>query len=260
MPNDTGLPQNKKPPSTETADTSAPPRKGLLGSRIDVLLLGAGLFFLLINVAVFVGIDIRPNAWLFYLDMRYWHASVSIAVWVAALWIVLESTGILEYYLPFFRMLTATCILFAIIMAVQSSLMVVSPALREQPLWLGGIVLFVAYCITRSLFLLYDYRYGEDDMDLEEAQWFWGMSGIVFAVFVILGLMYIVPAKAQYVTMEKTVSLFENYSDGFKELLRSGESSFVLRMFILPIIGTALAFVYVAGRWLLIIYLKIRGE
>jgi hypothetical protein len=106
MPNDTGLPQNKKPPSTETADTSDSPRKGLFDSRIDVLLLGTGLFFLLINIAVFWGIDTRPNAWLFYLDMRYWHASVSIAVWVAALWIVLESTGILEDYFQFWDLKT----------------------------------------------------------------------------------------------------------------------------------------------------------
>ena len=256
------MPDNENLPTNERSDSENTFWGGLFTSKSDRLLMGAGVIFLLVNVLVFF-VDIRPAAWLFYLDMRYWPAYFSIAIWVTAMWIILESTGILEPYLPFLRILAATSVLFAVILAMQSSSMVVSPALREQPLWLSGIVLFIAYCTMRSLFLLYDYRYGEDDFDLEEAQWFWGMSGIVFAVFAASGLMYIVPVKAQYVTMETTVSLFEDCSDGFQELLRNGNSSFALRVFGLFIIGTALTFVYVMGRWLLIIslkiYLKVRG-
>ena len=46
---------------------------------VEVLLLGAGAFFLLVNIVVFLGMGAKPSTWLFYLDVRHWGISISLA-------------------------------------------------------------------------------------------------------------------------------------------------------------------------------------
>jgi len=216
---------------------------------------------LLICMMVVIGINTRPNAWLFYLDMRYWSIYVSIALWITAVWVLLESTDIVEDFLPFIRILMTTCILLVIVLTLRDSLMVSGSAHRDYAFWFYISIIITACCLTRSLFLFYAYRYGEDDIDLEEAQWFWGITGCILVGLAVWGLMCIIPVNIQVYGTVYTESLFKSYSNGLQELLRTGTGgSLALRMFTLLLLVLSIAFAYVAGRWLLIIYLKIRGE
>jgi len=255
MSKNTGLPQNKQSPSTENTETPDTSREGLFGSRTDVLLLGGGLFFLLVNLVVFFGINIRLNTLFFYLDIRHWSVFASVVVWTTAIWIVLEASRIVAFCLPLFRILAATCVLLAIIFALNSY-SIASHSPNGYSLWFQALA---ACCIVRSLFLLYEYRYGEDDFDWEEAQWFWGMSGFLFVGLVVAGILCFIPVNTPLGDTFRTESLLEIYGDRFQELFQYGTGSFSLKLFILLIAGTTLAFVYATGRWILIIYLKVRG-
>jgi hypothetical protein len=246
--------QNKKSSSSEG--------KGLLNTRTDVLLLIGGAFFLLVNVIVIFGIDTRPNAWLFDLNMRYWSVSFSVILWITALWLVSESMSIAEDYLLQIRVLTGSGILLVIIFALLRSLGGASSLSATQSLWLD-VVLFVTLCnVFRSLFLLYDYFYGENDSVWEEAQWCWGASGFIFVGLAVWGLMHVISVKVQAqpgatIITETLLTAFQN---GLKDLIQTGGGSLGLRMFLLLLAVSAIAFVYVLGRWLLIVYLKLRGE
>jgi len=139
-------------------------------------LLGIGLVLILINVAVFLGIDTRPNAWLCYLDMRYWSGYFSVALWVIALWFILESTDSAEGYLPAVRVAAVVGILLTLVFMVQSFFAITSSG--GYTLWSNVVTIVATFCIVRSLFLLYNYRYGdEESINMEEAQWFWDCRG-----------------------------------------------------------------------------------
>jgi len=252
MLNDTGLPENKKSYSTEG--------KGLLNTRADVLLLGGGLLFLLINVIVIFGLDTRPSAWLFYLNMRYWSVSASVVLWVAALWLVAESLDITEDYLPLIRMTAVTAVLIVLIFTLRNSLSLPSPVSAKYPGWFDLVLVVALFNVFRSLFLLSNYFYGERRVD-EEAPWCWGVTGFLFAGLAVWGFMSIVSVKTQMSPGANiiTESLLSAFKYGLQDMLQTGNASLGLRMFALLLVVASIAFVYVTGRWLLFVYWKLRG-
>jgi len=236
---------------------------GFFGIRPDVLLLGGGLLFLLINAIVIFEVDVRPSAWLFYLDMRYWSVSFSVFLWIIALWLVSESLDITEEYPPMIRVFFGTGILLVIISALRSSLSVPGTFVAELPFWFD-VAFVVAVCnVFRSLFLLYDYLYGERHVD-EEAPWCWGVSGLILIGLVAWGLMSMISVQTQVQTganvITITESLFTTCKNGLREMIQTGSGSLGLRILVLPLVVVAITFVYVTGRWLSIVYLKMRGQ
>jgi hypothetical protein len=253
MPNDHKLSKN--------IETSESLWEGLFSDRTSVLLLGGGLFFLLVNVVLFFGMGTRPTDWLFYLDMRYWPVYVSIAMWIVTLWIISESTDMAEDYVPYIRVAAVIGILLTIIFALQSSPGISSPVAGRNPLWSNIFLVVAIFCIIRSLLILYDYQYGEETTELdEEVKWFLGLSGFLFVGFVIYGLMWIIPVEIQRGDSTTTSSLFAECRYGIQTLIRNGSGSFVLRMFAFLLVTASIAFVCAVGKWLLIVWLKMRGE
>jgi len=228
----------------------------LLGNKSGILLLGGGLLLVLINVIVFVGIDFRPSAWLFHLDIRYWSFYFSLFLWTAAVWFASEFTDFLEDYRPHIRLATATCALLVMIFALRSF------SVAEYPLWIDAAIIIASFCIVRSLLLFYDYRYeGGENIDVEETQWFWGVSGFLLAGLLLFGIMTIIPVTTQiHVGMDDVVteSLLVSCLNGLQEMLRSGTGSFALRAFGLVVFVAAIAFAYVAGKWALIFLSRVK--
>jgi len=235
----------------------------LFNGKGAFLFLGVGLLPIFFNVLVLVGIDTHPNVWLYYLDIRYWSANMSMVLWITAIWLILESMEGVEDYLPFIRVSSVIGISLAVFFALRSFFS--NPVdLIEHALWLNIALVIVVCCVVRSLFLLYDYRYnGKDSIDSEEAQWFWGLSGFGFAGLVIFAMMCVIPVKIPiHAGMDgfASESLFANLRDGFRNLLQTGRGTVVLRVFALLTFVASLAFVYVAGKWILIFLSRFRRE
>jgi len=260
MSNNTSLPKNVKSPSTENADIHETWWEGLFKTRAGVLWLAGVLFLLLINIMVLFGMDTRPNVWLFPFNMSYWSGYFSVILWITAIWVISESIVVTENYRPLIRILAATSALLVMVFVLQYSFNTATPSTGGQMFWFNVVAIAAACCLVRSLFLLYEYRYGEDEIDLEEAQWFWGISGFIFVGIVVLGLLYIIPVTVQVRDNFHTVSLLKVCGEGLQELIRRGTGTLVLRGFAFLLLVSSIAFAYVIGRWLLIIYLKIRGE
>ena len=258
MPNDTNLPKNERSPSVKNTDTHETLWEGLFSTRIDVLLLGVGLLFILCNIGITFFFNTRSNVWLFYLDIRNWSAYTSIALWVTAIWLVSEVTDIMENYRLFIRVLSAICILFIIIFVLWNSIRITSSVL-----WFGAVAIVIC-CAVRSFFLLHHYQHeGEDAIDLEEAKWFWGLSGFLCIGLIIFGIMSIIPVKMQihagasdFVSM----SLLRVCYDGLQDFIRHGRGSSAMLVFgCLFFIGSTI-FVYVVGKWILIFWSRLRCE
>ena len=234
------------------------------GKNADILLLGAGAFFLLVNIVVFFGMDAKPSTWLFYLDVRHWGISISlsVALWAIVLWLAAESTDAFEDYLPMIRTVTAVCVLLAIVFAVQSSFNTQSTVPAKNSLWYSAFIVVAVFCAVRSLFLLYGHYYGEESIDMEEAQWFWGMSGFLFATLIIIGLACIihVPVPTRGTGEPGYVQLYGSTQSALNTLIRNGSGSVAIRALAFLIFVGAMAFVYVAGKWALIFVSRLRGE
>jgi hypothetical protein len=266
MQHTTTPPTDTRPSSADADDTDAHESLWgeLFGTKIGLLLLGGGLLLILINVVVFFGTNVSPKAWLFYLDIRYWSLSLplSIVLWTMVIGLVSEATDLVEDYRPTIRMVTAISVLLALVFALLSFFS--DPSSPNPSLWLGVVLMVAVCCAVRSLFLFYDYRYeGGESIDLEEAQWFWGLSGILFGGFMIFGLMCLIPIKEPALPgMDEaaSISLFQSFRDGLPALLQRGQGSFVLILFCFIVFLVSAAFVYVAGRWLLIFLSRMRGE
>ena len=260
MPNDTT--PNKDSSSVESGNDGGSLWKDLFDNKSGILLLGGGLFLILCNIIVFFGIDTRPNAWLFHVDMRYWSVYFSLFLWITALWLASESTDLVEDFLPFIRISAATCGLLVIIFALRSAFSIAGSDAHGHPFWLDVSIIVATLCVVRSLFLFYDYQYeGGESIDMEETQWFWGMSGFLFIGLLTLGIMYIIPVKSEiYAGMEGfvTESLLTSCLTGLQEMIQSGTGSMALRTFGLLIFVATIAFVYVAGKWALIFLSKIK--
>ena len=253
---------NENPSSSKNAKD--PLWKNLFGDKWGKLLLGGGLFLLLCNVVAIFGIDIRPNAWLYYLDMRYWSVYFSLFLWVTAVWLASKLTDIAGNHLPLVRLFVITGMLLVIFFALRDAFGVVGSTTQDHPFGVDAAIIVVSFCVVRSLFLFYSYRSeGSEAIDLEETQWFWGLSGFLFTGLVSLGIMSIVPVKKQVHTgMDSfvTESLLKSCSSGLQALVQSGTGSLSLRIFGLLIFIAAIAFIYVAGKWALIFLHKIREE
>jgi len=266
MQNTPTPPKNEKPSYAGNVSDGGSLWQDLTGSRSGILLLGGGLFLILCNVIVFADIDFRPRVWLFYLDMRYWSVSIplSIFLWAMVLWLASETTDFLEDYLPAIRMITAISVLLAIVFAFLSSFSAQGTGSTNTSLWFGAVLMIAVCCIVRSLFLLYSYRYeGDESIDLEEAQCFWGLSGFLLVGLILLGLMSIIHIKeAALPGMDSvaSISLLQSCWDGLHTLIQHGQGSFALKLFILTVFIVFVAFVYVAGKWALVFLSKMRGE
>jgi len=154
-------------------------RQNLSSDKETIQVLGAGLFLLLVGTLVTLFLDTTPNTWLFYLDIRYWSVYTSAFLWVATIWVIAESTDLAEDYLPPIRVVAAIGLLLVIIFALRSSFGNTSPTSVWSLLWSNFLIVAVVCCAIRSLFLLYNYWYeGKESIDFEEAQWFWGWSGL----------------------------------------------------------------------------------
>ena len=196
--------------------------------------------------------------------MRFWSVHFSLFLWTIAIWITLESIDAVEEYLPTIRIATAISILLVIIAALWSFLGIPVPTYQERSLWFDAILVIAACCAIRSVWLLYDYRYlGKDFIDLEEAQWFWGLSGFILAGLAILGIMHMISIERSIHAGADSVvviSLFQSFRDGFQDLIRAGRGSFAIYAFGFLLFTASIAFVYVAGKWILAFLSKIRGE
>jgi len=261
MPNNTNSLINKGSASAGNADDHGSLWQDLFGDKGGMPLLGIGIFLILINAVAFFAIDIRPSAWLFYLDMRFWPIHVSIFLWATAIWLVAESTESVEEYLPIIRVSMVICILLVVVFWLQT----VRPSSQGHLLWFHLIAVAAVFCAVRSLLLLYDYRYGEESINMEEAQWFWGLSGFLFVVLIIIGLMCIIHIKVPaHPGMDSfgsdSISLFASCRNGLQTLIRSGSGSLAIRTFGFLIFATSIAFIYVVSKWALIFLLKMRGE
>ena len=236
----------------------------MLNDKKILLLLGVGLLVLLWNVLMVLGIDTRPNAWLFPLNISYWSDYFSALLWITALWTLSESLDITEDYRPWVRRLAVTGALLVMVWVWRDSLIsYVNFAIGGYSPWFYAVTIMAACCLIRSLLLLYQYRYGEDEIDLEEAKWFWGVSGFIFVGLAVMGLMNIIPVKILIHAGSDDFAastLLKVYSDGLQELIWLGTGSFVLRMFAFLLLVSSVAFIYLIGRWFLAVYLRIRGE
>jgi len=184
-------------------------------------------------------------------------------LWIGAIWIALESTEFMEDYLTIVRISAAICAILVVIYWLQSIFGIAFiPA--GYPWWYYAIAIVVLCCTVRSLYLLYSYRYGsEGHIDLEEAQWFWGLSGFILAILATVGIMSVIPVKVPlHVGMDSyaTQSLLMSCYHESLAMLRTGQGSLALRAFGLATIITAIAFVYVAGKWVVIFLSRFRGE
>lgn len=265
MPNDANLPANENPSSAaEDDDDYGSWWQDLFGSKGGILLLGGGLFLILCNIVIFAGIDLRPSAWLFYLNLRYWSIYFSLFLWIAAIWLVSELTDLVEDYRPLVRLCVATCLLLVIVFSLRNAWGVSGPATQDHPFWIDIALVVASFCVVRSLFLFYDYRYeGGENIDLEETQWFWAVSGFLLAGLLTLGVMHIIPVTTQIhagLDAYVTESLLTSCIKGFQDMLRSGTGSFALRAFGLLFFVAAIAFVYVAGKWALIFLFKLKEK
>jgi hypothetical protein len=221
-------------------------------------LLGVGLILLLVNIAAFVGIDVKTL--LFDFNLRFWSIYMSIALWTIVIWLVAESMDFLEDYLSYIRIIAAMGVLSALILALQSS---AGSGTAGYPLWLMTAIAAAACCAVRSAFLLHNYwNDGGESID-EEVQWFLGMSGYMLSALALLGIMYIIPVKTQlYADTDSFVSVpFLKYCwSELEVMIRFGHGSFAIRIFGFLIFAASVTFVYIAGKWMLLFLYKIRGD
>ena len=253
--------ENKKSSSVEEANNGGSFWQGLLGDKVVVLLLGIGGFFLLFNAVMFSGVDVRPSAWLFYLDIRYWSVHFALFLWIAAIWAILESTDLAEDYILFVRKTTVACVLLVIISALWSFFENATPT-GEYSVWFVIAIVVAVCCVVRSLFLLYDYRQsGKEFIGMEEAKWFWGLSAFLCAGLLTIGIMYIIPVRTEiHVGMDGFVtdSFLMSCIRGLQELFRTGQGSFALTALGLLAFLASIAFIYVAGKWGLLFWQNVK--
>jgi len=244
-------------------DTNETSWQSLFGDKGMVLLLGVGLFLLLGNALIF-GVGIRANTWMFYLDMRYWPVYMAIPLWITAIWVASETTDFMQDYVPFVRIIMVFGILLAFVYVLLGVFGIVSAGPVGYQFLSFIVVIVTICCIVRSLLLFYDYRFnGEEYIDMEEATWFWKMSGFFFAGLIIFGIMALIPVKVPMhggIGDFTTASLLASCQHGLHELVRTGKGSLALKMFAISVLMAIAAFVYVAGKWALIVLSKLHEE
>jgi hypothetical protein len=235
---------------------------GFINDKWTKIILGIGLIFLVVNIVVSLLINIKLSTILFALNLQYWSTHSTLFLWIAAIWIASESTEAVEDYLPLVRMVMMVAILTIISFAIWGFIIAASPSDIEYSLWQNIIIVATVCCAARSLFLFYDYRYdGADYIDVEEAQWFWGMSGFLFTALSLAGLAHIITVQKQYSNdPTATESLFASCLEGLRDLIQQGHGSTGIRTLGFLILVTSIAFIYVAGKWTLIFLSRFRRD
>ena len=237
---------------------------GLLSDKGVMLLLPIGLLLILFSIVVIIITTFRPNEWLFHLNIYYWSFYPSIFfstfLWITAIWLALESIDIAEDYQKPIKITVACCILLFIMYLLVSYY-----NLTGFTFWFHVVFITVAVCsAARSLLLLYNYKYKEkESIDLEEATWFWGFSGLFCTFLLIWGLMLLVSVRVQYhsaVEVVHTMPLYRVCYVGLQELVRQGHGPVWVYMLVLFTVICVAAFIYITGKWLSIVWSKIREE
>ena len=255
-------PKNKKGSSSESSNAPESLGRSLLNDKVVKILLGIGLLLVLCNIAIAFGLGATPNAWLFHINMHYWSVYTSVVLWAIAIWVITASIESLEDYMPTISIFVVACILLAVIFALRSS---AHTDFTWYTLFFNLFIVATVCCVVRSLFLFYDYWYNDGtSIDTEETQWFLGMSGILVAVFSIVGMMSII--VLQVPTYEgsgsfASMSLYHIYRDGMFVFLRTGQGPTGIQVVAFLMFVVSIAFVYVAGMWTLVMLHKFReGE
>ena len=250
---------NKK--SSAKNDTQETFWSGMFSDKGVILLLGVGVFVLIINVLAFFLTDFRLSALLFHFDMRYWSITFSIFLWIAAIWVVLESTESLEDYLTYIRTagivaVTGGCAF------VLYSYFGVELVITWYSLWFSVIAIIVLCCVIRSAYLLYVYWHeGTEYVDMEEAQWFWGVSGFLITALGIVGISHVIPVHVQcFNDPNATEMLFVSCYNGLHNLIRQGQGTLGIRMIGFLIFVASVAFAYAVGKWALVFVSRFRVE
>ena len=226
---------------------------GLFGSKV---FLGIGLLLVLLNVGGIFLADVKLSTLLFYFNMRFWSVYVSVALWTIVIWLAAESTEFFEDYLPFIRIAVGGCVLLTIILALRSS--------AEYSIWFPVAIVITVCCTIRSLLMLRNYWHeGGDAIDMEETQWFWGISGFLATALIIIGLMSIIHIKVPIhpgSDVFYSTSLLTSCRNGLQLLLRNGDGSFAIRTLGFFVFTASIAFIYIVGKWMLICLYKMRGD
>jgi len=216
-------------------------------------MLVAGALLLLLNVIFFIGIDLRPSAWLFCLDIRYWSIYFAAFLWVAAMWLISESIESLEDYLPTIRMIAVIAVLVTIILAGITA--------TADSLWLSVSIIVVVSCIVRSLYLFRSYwRDGADFIDMEEAKWFWILSSFIFVTVGSIWLSLLISVNVLPDDPTETETLFVSCRNGLQILIQQGHGTTGIRVLGFSILAASATFVYVAGKWGLAVLSSFRGN
>ena|GEM_PF-1720415 len=263
MPNNIDMPNNTDLSASSSAgnsDSHSSRWNNPFSDKGMILLLAIGLVFVLFNIVAALSTAFKPNALLFYFNMCYWPFYPAIFLWIAAIWIALEFANLAENYLKSVRISAAMCILFLIVVyALMNYFNMASFAF-----WFNTILIMIAIgFVARSFFLLYNYRYaGKESIDVEEATWFWSLSGIFCSFLFILGMMFIIPVRVQYhasVDIAHTMSLYRVCYVGLQDLIKQGYGPAWTYLLAFLIFVFTLVFFYIAGKWLLIVLSKIRA-
>jgi hypothetical protein len=170
----------------------------------------------------------------------------------------------MEDYLSYIRMFAAAGFMLLLIFGLRDLFNAQGLDPRSQGLstWYSIATVITVFCAVRSLYLLYVYKHkGAETIDMEEATWFWGVSGFLFTVLLLIGLASIIPLRwqSEYGTLVST-SLYRHCYSELQILLRNGAGTIWIRILAFLILTSSVAFVYVAGKWALIFVSRIRGE
>jgi hypothetical protein len=195
--------------------------------------------------------------------MHYWSPYFSTFLWIAAIGVAADFIDVGENYRLTVRMIVVAGIVFAGLFAWRSSFAMTNPLQGGNPLWIDAFVIIAICCAIRSLFLVYNYRYSEEEsVDLEEAIWFWVLSGFLWTVLIVVGIMHTISVKVPIQDTDggfTTQSLFDSCRNGFWILYQFGLGSVALKAFGLLIFLSAVAFVCVAGKWVLVFLSKMKN-
>jgi hypothetical protein len=164
--------------------------------------------------------------------------------------------------LPYIRVPAVICVLLVIVFALRNFFSIASPIPKVYLLWLDILIAIAICCTVRSFFLFYDYQHG-GDVDLDEATWFWGVSGFLLAGATVFGIMDTILVKTPvYEGMADVISesLLMSCYHGLRDLIGSWQGSLALRAFWLTVILATVAFVYTVGKWILVFLPRFRGE
>jgi hypothetical protein len=207
---------------------------------------------ILINVWVLFA-TIRLATFLFYLNPRYWSVSTFVILWLIAIWLISEVLDLADNYHQIFRYVIGIACLFTV------STFFVSPNSSLTQVYAFSISA-VAIAVIRSIALFYDYRHGQiEGTGLEEAKWFWSMTGFMAAACVIAGLMQVFTIRIE-ISPQRAVymSLWTYFRDELQQTFKSGDGAIVVRLCCFMAFLGFLAFLFTIYKWVVSFTAKIR--